>query len=316
MKRAVVVLLPLMGLLAAAAADPVQPPVGGNVNTEKVTFRMQFTVTATPGLQQTTLTAIVPKTLPQRQKVLSLTYSTPPSQEFDADGVHYAQFTIDNPPPKTVITIDGQAEAYRFDFNAAKAVSPANLENAQNLQPWLADEKYLEKNAPEVQKAAAAIAGSDDVTELRNIMAFVTKTLRESGFSSADRGALWALEHKNGDCTEFADLFVALCRAKNIPARYCEGYLVGPLPSTLPAAHNWAEAYTKEYGWVRFDPIHTRDRSATFDSIKPEYLQLSNIRNDPTLVGSHYYRWTWQGSGNVKVDSHFTVTHRESLVKK
>src|SRR6516162_6875682 len=72
MKRALLLVLPIVGLLAA---DPVQPPVGGNVNTEKVTFRMQFTVTATPGLDQTTLTILVPKTVPQRQKVVSLTYS-------------------------------------------------------------------------------------------------------------------------------------------------------------------------------------------------------------------------------------------------
>lgn len=313
MKRVLFLLLPLLGLLAA---DPAHPPVGGNVNTERVNFRMQFTVTAAPGILQTTLTAIVPKTLPQRQKVLSLTYSTPPTQEFDANGVHYAQFTIDNPPPKTVITIDGQAESYRFDLNTAKTVSPPALENAQDLQVWLADEKYLEKNAPPIQTAAAGITGNDDITELRNIMAFVTKTLRESAFSSADRGALWAIQNKNGDCTEFAELFVALCRAKNIPARYCEGHLVGLLASTQPTAHNWAEAYTKEYGWVRFDPIHTRDRSATFDSIKPEYLQLSNIRHDPTLSDSHYYHWTWQGAGNVRIDSHFSVTHRESLTAK
>ena len=312
MKRALLLVLPIVGLLAA---DPVQPPVGGNVNTEKVTFRMQFTVTATPGLDQTTLTILVPKTVPQRQKVVSLTYSKPPSEEFDADGNHYARFTMDNPPARTVITIDGQAEAYRFDLNTVKTVNPPNLANAQDLQMWLADEKYLEKNAPPIQTAAQSITGSDDITELRNIMAFVTKTLRESGFSSADRGALWAIQNKNGDCTEFAELFVALCRAKNIPARYCEGYLVGLVPANQPSAHNWAEAYTKQYGWVRFDPIHTRDRTATFDSCKPEYLQLSNIRHDNGLNDSHYYHWTWQGSGNVRVDSHFTVTHRETAAK-
>lgn len=50
------------------------------------------------------------------------------------------------------------------------------------------------------------------------------------------KGALAALQDGNGDCEEFASLFIALCRASGIPARtvwvpdhcYCEFYLQDP----------------------------------------------------------------------------------------
>jgi transglutaminase-like putative cysteine protease len=292
--------------------------VQGNATTatqqgDRITFTMKFNVTATSGVESNTLTFLVPKDLPLRQKVISLSYSQAPTQEFENSGNRYARFVMNNPSGSTAITATATVELYHFDLNMAKALGSPLLETAAGLQPWLASEKYLEKDSPEIQNVAKTITGADDITVLRNIMAFVTKTLRPSAFSSADRGALWALENKNGDCTEFAELFVTLCRAKNIPARFCEGYLGSAVPAGQPAAHDWAEAYTSKYGWVRFDPLHVRDRMATFDALKADYLQLSDIRHDAGLTNSHYYRWDWEGGGNVKVDGQFTVTHRQPI---
>ena len=45
------------------------------------------------------------------------------------------------------------------------------------------------------------------------------------GYIKNDRGALYALKTKEGDCTEFMHLFVALCRANKIPARCIGGYV-------------------------------------------------------------------------------------------
>jgi transglutaminase-like putative cysteine protease len=314
MKRTISVLFTLALLLFVTVDAQTVQATG--TSAERVTFTMKYTVTSTPGLQSTTLTFLMPQNLPHRQKIVNITYSQQPTEEFDANGMHYVRFTLQNPAPTTVITATVVAETDRWDLATAKTSANPTLESDAALQPFEAAEKYLEKDSPEIQKAAKTIAGATDIAVLQNVMAFVTRTLRPGAFSSLDRGAVWALENKTGDCTEFADLFVALCRAKNIPARYCEGYLVGPIPAGQPAAHNWAEAYTKEYGWVRFDPLHVRDRMATFDTLKPIYLHLSNIRNDASLDNDHYYRWTWQGNGNVKVTCNFTVTQRQAIAAK
>jgi transglutaminase-like putative cysteine protease len=304
--------LTVLVLVACTFAETRGQPNTG-LNAQRVTFVMKFTVTATAGIQKNTLTFAIPKDLPQRQKVVSLAYSLQPTEEFEADGVRYARFVMLNPPRSLVITTTATVDVYRFDFNTVKAQSKPSLESAAEVQPWLVSEKCLEKDAPEIQKAAAAMTGADEIAVLHNIMAFVTSTLRQSAYSPDDRGAVWALENKYGDCTEFADLFIALCRAKKIPTRYCEGYLTSPRPAGQPAAHDWAEAYTSKYGWIRFDPLHVYDRSATFDSIKPEYVQFSTLRHDSVLKDTHYYRWDWEGNGNVRVDNHFAVTRRDPV---
>jgi transglutaminase-like putative cysteine protease len=70
------------------------------------------------------------------------------------------------------------------------------------------------------------------------------------------RSASEAYEERRGVCRDYAHLAVAFCRALNIPARYCTGYLsdVGtalPYPPGDFAA--WFEAYLGG-SWHTFDP--------------------------------------------------------------
>jgi len=69
-----------------------------------------------------------------------------------------------------------------------------------------------------------------------------------------DKGALYALTNLSGDCTEFAALFAALCRAAGIPARLMGGYICqrNCLVTTVDF-HNWAEFYHNG-AWHLADP--------------------------------------------------------------
>jgi transglutaminase-like putative cysteine protease len=61
---------------------------------------------------------------------------------------------------------------------------------------------------------------------------------------------------RTGVCRDFTHLAVALCRAMNIPARYCTGYLsdIGtPLPHAEGDFAAWFEAYL-DGRWHTFDP--------------------------------------------------------------
>jgi transglutaminase-like putative cysteine protease len=76
------------------------------------------------------------------------------------------------------------------------------------------------------------------------------------------RTASEAYEEGCGVCRDYAHLAVAFCRALNIPARYCTGYLsdVGtppPLPPGDFAA--WFEAYLGGH-WHMFDPRNNTPR--------------------------------------------------------
>jgi transglutaminase-like putative cysteine protease len=65
---------------------------------------------------------------------------------------------------------------------------------------------------------------------------------------------------RRGVCRDFAHLGVALCRAMNIPARYCTGYLsdinVPPPHGTMDFA-GWFEAYLGGQ-WHTFDPRNNK----------------------------------------------------------
>jgi transglutaminase-like putative cysteine protease len=70
------------------------------------------------------------------------------------------------------------------------------------------------------------------------------------------RSASEAYEEKCGVCRDYAHLAVAFCRALNIPARYCTGYLgdIGTPPPFPPGDFAaWFEAYLGGQ-WHTFDP--------------------------------------------------------------
>ena len=70
------------------------------------------------------------------------------------------------------------------------------------------------------------------------------------------RTAWEAYNERSGVCRDFAHLAIALCRAMNIPARYCTGYLgdTGTLPPYgVPDFAAWMEVYLGG-GWHIFDP--------------------------------------------------------------
>lgn len=71
-----------------------------------------------------------------------------------------------------------------------------------------------------------------------------------------------AFSERRGVCRDYAHLAIALCRALNIPARYCTGYLgdigVPPMDAPMDFA-GWFEAYLGG-AWHTFDPRNNQRR--------------------------------------------------------
>jgi transglutaminase-like putative cysteine protease len=91
----------------------------------------------------------------------------------------------------------------------------------------------------------------------RAIYDYVFKSLKydKSGTGWGRGDALWACDAKRGNCTDFHSLFIALMRAKKIPARFEIGF---PLPEKaregeIAGYHCWAEFYVEGEGWVPVD---------------------------------------------------------------
>jgi transglutaminase-like putative cysteine protease len=115
----------------------------------------------------------------------------------------------------------------------------------------------------------------------------VSNNIEYSGYITEDRGALYALTHRQGDCTEYAHLVVALSRANNIPARMIGGYVtehdIVPKPQDY---HNWAEVFLKGV-WRIVDAQKQR--------FFPENGEYTGFRiyceNNANIIGNrHRYR--------------------------
>jgi len=90
---------------------------------------------------------------------------------------------------------------------------------------------------------------------------FVHNRITFDYMSARSTKTAWEVfNEKRGVCRDFAHLGVALCRAMNIPARYCTGYLsdinIPPPHGTMDFA-GWFEAYLGN-AWHTFDPRNNK----------------------------------------------------------
>jgi transglutaminase-like putative cysteine protease len=236
--------------------------------------------------------------MPDRQNILSTNYSPKPSRIFNENGNRYAEFVFVKPNRRVKIEISIKAELFRYDLLTARKKRERDRHEDHQLRDFLRQEKYIEKDHDQIQEIANGIEGQTEMDIVKNIYDYVIDNMEYAMPSKKNRGAVKALQSGKGDCTEYADLFVAVCRAKNIPARVVTGYTVGVDPTS--SKHNWAEVYLQEHGWVPFDPS-TGDienaiiRGRVFSSMRPAYIYLSYIRNDEVLRNYNFSLYRYWG---------------------
>ncbi|WP_431112936.1 transglutaminase-like domain-containing protein [Variovorax paradoxus] len=118
----------------------------------------------------------------------------------------------------------------------------ARLPARIDADEWLRAERFIESEDKMIAAHALALRAATDQATVRNIYEFVVSHLVYAGYVPEDLGALYALKQRRGDCSEYASLVVALCRALGIPARRVGGYVTdrsfAPKPMDF---HDWAE---------------------------------------------------------------------------
>jgi transglutaminase-like putative cysteine protease len=64
------------------------------------------------------------------------------------------------------------------------------------------------------------------------------------------------IEQRQGACRDLAVLWIDVCRAVGLAARYVSGYQEGDSDQEKRYLHAWAEVYLPGAGWRGFDPTH------------------------------------------------------------
>jgi transglutaminase-like putative cysteine protease len=76
-----------------------------------------------------------------------------------------------------------------------------------------------------------------------------------------------------GVCQDFAHLWLGLCRARGIPARYVSGYIWNGDGRQEQASHAWGEAFLPGHGWLACDP--TNFNPATCGQVGEQHVRVA-----------------------------------------
>jgi len=287
------------GRIKPAQRREMRPLAGGKIaKSNKVEFDISYDISVSGQTRRISFTVVVPKTIPDRQNIIDIQYSPKPSRIFEQNGNRYAEFIFDKPEKQNKINISIKAELFKYDLVTAKRKRPPDHTSGAELNEFLKSEKYIEKDHKKIREVAEGIDGQTEEEIVKNIYSFVIEHLDYSNHGKGQWGAVKALREEKGDCSEYSDLFAALCRAKYIPARVITGCTVR-FDSDSPK-HNWVEVYLQDYGWVPFEPsfgdvTSTRVQNKIFSRMAPAYVYFSHIRNDEVLRNFHFSSYSYRG---------------------
>jgi transglutaminase-like putative cysteine protease len=225
----------------------------------------------------------------------------------DEYGNQYAEFDFSGQPAGTTQTVQID---YRVDVNELTY----DLSDCTGALPdeFTQPELHIESANPQIAALANQLArGKGTVCQqVRAFYEYIGNTLVYTD-NGENWGAQAALGPMGADCTEYADLLIALSRAKGIPARYFEGllYLDQGTESIAKIEHAWLDVFMPGTGWVALDPTLGRpqvNRDTYFAHYTPDHIIITMGASPSVLRGGSY--WThlyWPGNSTrilVSVD--------------
>jgi transglutaminase-like putative cysteine protease len=235
----------------------------------------------------------LPRTFPGRQVIREMTFKPDPTEMVEESGDRFAQFELAHPSDGAVIYVRFVADLYEADLTTATQL-PTRLRQLAipDRDRWLRDEPLIETNDPLIKQAAKTIAGNNEIQTITGMLNGMALTMSYDA-QPGELGAVGLLKAGTGKCADFANLFVAICRAKHIPARPCNGFTTKPVTKDQTAFHRWAEVYLRGYGWVPIDPTWARTGHHPWETMEP--VRVCESYNPLT------YKYTKQ-QGSVSIE--------------
>ena len=195
--------------------------------------------------------AIPPDTSTQKMFYKSI-LPEPKNIKVDDEGNWYALFEVQG-GKKLDIEVAGSVQIFASPRKLTQP-TPSNL--LANTKP----STYWQSTDPVIKEIADELQTPEDIYNfVTNKLSYNYDRVRPN---PARLGAISAINNpSNSLCMEFTDLFIALARAKGIPAREINGYAYSQNPELEPLSmvadilHSWPEYWSKEkMTWIPVDP--------------------------------------------------------------
>jgi sugar lactone lactonase YvrE len=180
------------------------------------------------------------------------------------------------------------------------------------LSKYLKDEDKYRIDDPVIQKAVKEAVGDETSPYwiLRRIYKYVRDHMKYE-LSGGWNVAPAVLTRGNGSCSEYSFVFIAMCRAAGLPAKYVGSVAIrGDDASTDDVFHRWCECYLPNYGWVPVDPSGGDQDSPSavaeyFGFVANRYLITTDGGGNSEYLGWEYNafeKWTAQGPVKVYIE--------------
>jgi hypothetical protein len=152
-----------------------------------------------------------------------------------------------------VVSFQQLVKVDRTEFDVSRSTGTVI---PSELLPLTRPVDYLWENHPLLIAKASELCenAATPREKLRRIFEFVKGYLFYVE-QAKEHGALWAYQSRVGDCTEFTNLIIALCRLSGIPAKFVSaiGYTEEKGEDFYAMGHAFALVYLPELGWVPVD---------------------------------------------------------------
>ena len=165
---------------------------------------------------------------------------------------------------------------FPIDLNSPekKTCSPASDVYLENL-PWISSEE----NAGKISRLAGEITAGEKNSyyKIVRIYQYIQKhfVFRER---LKPRSLDECLADHELQCCDATLLFVSLCRAAGIPARFYSGLFISKDMFYYPQTHSWAQVFTEDTGWIPVDVtlgrFDDRSRFLCLGEQRASYIQL------------------------------------------
>lgn len=191
---------------------------------------------------------------------------TSPVVDLDGNTVIKLWFDQQQPTNQLQVQVLSQVETYRdnpFDYLLEPWATHLPIDYPTSLRLQL--QPYLEGRslagidptalqlAQEIHHATAGDPTHFLTTLNQRIYESCRYEIRETGEPLAP-GVTW--KEKSGSCRDYTVLFIEVCRAIGLAARFVSGYQEGDLSNPERHLHAWAEVYLPGAGWRGYDPTH------------------------------------------------------------
>jgi len=201
-------------------------------------IRYSFTLSNTSGklLEKPRFWTYLPVPQTAFQKVKKIVANYPYQEKRDDLGNSTIYFDLKDIPPYGAVIVSITVDMLMSDRPVAMPVG--------DRARFLAPEPHIESDDARIVVLAAQLNSGTVAIKAQKDYEWVSQNIVSENYIAEDRGAVYAIETRKGDCTEYSYLLTALYRAQQIPARAIGGYVFGG-NGVMKAMdyHNWTEFY-------------------------------------------------------------------------